>query len=425
MAERFSRLYTLPVNLYTDDAPVIIAAGALLKDNQTGNRLAQLKIQNIDKRTIVYIKLRFELLDASEKMIREYHYTFSGITVTEKDYFGVKTPVILPDAGVCSYTVSIVEVGFDDESEWRSDSVWNTLDVNTDVEALKKERDIRVQELIAKEAYERAIAEAIREKEIAEAKVAEEREKAERIAIENQKKAEQRKRIIKMASVASIIFVVIIVGVLVWRSTPQYMVKEVISYIEKEDFGTARTRLNEAGYELTAKDIRSADESAIYQYAEYLSEISFAEAIPVYKLIPSYMDALSIANELQMMLDKYVGEYECVSNRVIEANGDIRTKELEDNILICYLAYDDFDPGEINIFSSAEEGFKEIGWSLGFYKQDGNEDILEYYSEHSDGVLGYAFSSDGQTLTYTSYYKNTSKHEDNSWTWETIWKKIS
>ena len=33
MAERFERLYKLPDNLYTNESPIIISAGVLLKDN--------------------------------------------------------------------------------------------------------------------------------------------------------------------------------------------------------------------------------------------------------------------------------------------------------------------------------------------------------------------------------------------------------
>ena len=47
MSERYSRLFSLPTNLYAIGSPAIIVAGALLKDNQTGKVLAQLKIQNI------------------------------------------------------------------------------------------------------------------------------------------------------------------------------------------------------------------------------------------------------------------------------------------------------------------------------------------------------------------------------------------
>lgn len=420
MAERFTRIYTLPTNLYADDAPVIIAAGALLKDNQTGNRLAQLKIQNIDKRTIVYIKLRFVLLDASERLIREYYHTFSDITVTEKDYFGSKSPVVFPEAGVCSYTVSIVEVKFNVGPEWRSNSVWTTLDINADVDALKKERDIRVQELIAKDAREQAIAAAIREKEEAEAKAAKEREEAKRIAIENQKKAEQRKKTIKLASVAAIIIAVIVAGVLIWRSTPQYMVKQVISFIEKEDFGAASILLRESDYKLTEKDIRSADKSAVYQYAEYWAERSFAEAIAIYDLIPDYEDSTLIANEMRSMLDKYVGEYECISSKTVRANGDTEVEELESNLSIYDLRYSTVEAGEINMLSS-DDGFKYWGFS----KQNENESILEVYEKSDDNMLGYMFSPDGKTLTYTFYHEWISVGEDRSYTLETMWQKIS
>ena len=42
MSERYTRLFALEENLYSDGSPVVISAGALLKDNQTGAVLAQL-----------------------------------------------------------------------------------------------------------------------------------------------------------------------------------------------------------------------------------------------------------------------------------------------------------------------------------------------------------------------------------------------
>lgn len=424
MAERFSRLYTLPKNLYADDAPVIIAAGALLKDNQTGNRLAQLKIQNIDKRTIVSIKLRFVLLDASERIIREHYHTFSDITVTEKDYFGSKTPVVLPVPGVCSFTVSIVEVTFSEGPQWRSGGDWNTLSENTDIDALKTERDIRVQEMLAKDAHERAVAEEIRAKKEAEEQAAREREEAERIAIENQRKAEQRKKAIRISSVTAIILVIIVASVLIWMASPQYMVKKAIYYMERGDFGGASISLEEAEHELTEKDIRSADKSAIYQYAEYLSTRSFSKAISVYKLIPDYEDALAIANAMQSMLDKYVGEYECISSKMVEANGDTEVKDLKSNISIYDLKYNIVESGEINMISS-DDGVEYWGFS----KQNENESILEAYEKSNDDILGYEFSPDGKILTYTLYHEfiidtGWEVHDD-SLTFETVWQKTS
>ena len=65
MAERYSRLFTLPENLYTEGSPVIIAAGALLKDNQTGKVLAQLKLRSITEKDIQAVKVRLNLFDTA------------------------------------------------------------------------------------------------------------------------------------------------------------------------------------------------------------------------------------------------------------------------------------------------------------------------------------------------------------------------
>ena len=43
MAERFEKLFELPNNLYSSGSPVIVVAGALLKDTETGRIIVQLK----------------------------------------------------------------------------------------------------------------------------------------------------------------------------------------------------------------------------------------------------------------------------------------------------------------------------------------------------------------------------------------------
>ena len=47
MAERYTRVYSIPDNLYAEGSPVVIKAGALLLDNKTNTVIAQLKLQNI------------------------------------------------------------------------------------------------------------------------------------------------------------------------------------------------------------------------------------------------------------------------------------------------------------------------------------------------------------------------------------------
>lgn len=54
MSERYTRLFALPQYLYTDNAPVVIMAGVLLRDNETGDILVQLKFKNISKKAYRY-----------------------------------------------------------------------------------------------------------------------------------------------------------------------------------------------------------------------------------------------------------------------------------------------------------------------------------------------------------------------------------
>mgnify|MGYP004418353471 FL=1 len=56
MSERYIRVFSLKSEIYAASSPIVISAGALLKDSQTGNIIAQLKFTNISEKTIVAIK---------------------------------------------------------------------------------------------------------------------------------------------------------------------------------------------------------------------------------------------------------------------------------------------------------------------------------------------------------------------------------
>jgi hypothetical protein len=65
MAERYTRLFALSGKLYTPGAPVIIEAGALLKDNQLSRVLAQIKLKSISPQEIKAVKVRVSPLDVT------------------------------------------------------------------------------------------------------------------------------------------------------------------------------------------------------------------------------------------------------------------------------------------------------------------------------------------------------------------------
>ncbi len=89
MSERYTRLFSLPENLYAEGAPVLIAAGALLKDNQTGNVLAQLKFKNIGFKTIKAIKVRITLLDTVGRSLgNPITYQYLDLSASRDSEFG-------------------------------------------------------------------------------------------------------------------------------------------------------------------------------------------------------------------------------------------------------------------------------------------------------------------------------------------------
>ena len=50
MSERFTRFFALPEALYAEGSPLLIEAGALLRDSQNGRLIAQLKLKNLQSK---------------------------------------------------------------------------------------------------------------------------------------------------------------------------------------------------------------------------------------------------------------------------------------------------------------------------------------------------------------------------------------
>lgn len=121
MSERYTRLFALEENLYSEGAPVVISAGALLKDNQTGAVLAQLKIKNIGDKRVKAAAMRIACFDTLGKPLEG---------VVEKEYldldagrgaeFGQKALISLPDPSARSFSVTVTWVAFSDNTVWNA-----------------------------------------------------------------------------------------------------------------------------------------------------------------------------------------------------------------------------------------------------------------------------------------------------------------
>lgn len=129
MSERYSRLFTLSENLYAVGSPVIIAAGTMLKDNQTGRIVAQLKLRSISDKTIKAVKVKLVLFDTAGNPIGEsVTHDYLDLNITRGVEFAQKDPIFISEIKARSYTVSVKEVIFNDKSVWASnEESWESL----------------------------------------------------------------------------------------------------------------------------------------------------------------------------------------------------------------------------------------------------------------------------------------------------------
>ena len=147
MSERYARLFSLPEDLYSVGAPVVIAAGALLKDNQTGKVLAQLKIQNINDKAIKAATVSIAPLDTIGKPLGEaVSYQYLDLNAGRDAEFGQKTPIAFPDASTRAFNVSVSEVIFSDNTVWTaSDMPWEPLSAPVPLEHAFDDRELVTQ----------------------------------------------------------------------------------------------------------------------------------------------------------------------------------------------------------------------------------------------------------------------------------------
>ena len=147
MAERFQSLFRTEENLYTPGSPIIIRAGALLKDSQTGRVLVQLKLCNITNKVIKACKVCIRAYESNGSEVMGLpEASYLDLHAARDDDFGSKQPLYLPNANTRSFTAAVTEVVFTDGSVWNREACpWEVLpklrtlsDAYADVEMAKQ-----------------------------------------------------------------------------------------------------------------------------------------------------------------------------------------------------------------------------------------------------------------------------------------------
>lgn len=126
MSERYARLFALPENLYQPGSPVMILAGALLKDNQTGGILALMKFKNVGTKPIRGLKVRFFPQDLTGiDLDQPLEHQYLDLNAARDGEFGQKEPVAFPNAVTRAFRVEVFQVVFADGTLWNQEqSSW-------------------------------------------------------------------------------------------------------------------------------------------------------------------------------------------------------------------------------------------------------------------------------------------------------------
>lgn len=144
MAERFTKLFSLPENLYVEGSPLLIAAGALQKDNQSGRVFAQLKFRSITDKTIKAVKVKLFPLDTiGNAMDGTVEHEYLDLTAVRDEDFGQKTAIAFPNASTRGFSVEVAEVYFADNSVWCGNGAkWESLPQPETLESALGDREL-------------------------------------------------------------------------------------------------------------------------------------------------------------------------------------------------------------------------------------------------------------------------------------------
>ena len=308
MAERYSRLFTLPTNFYSEGSPVLIETGALLRDNVTGGVLAQLKFFSFSSKVIKAMTVGIIPCDiAGRRLSDAVMHQYLDMNFGRDSEFGQKNAIALPDPATRSFKVYVSEAVFGDNSIYSApECEWTPLNVaqkpvghtvlNSDPELFKqfrmmydpqctynyvpkKERDLwfcscqainRSSEAVChncgqkylplesidikalKTARDKRVAEERRQAEEAAAEAERQRREALQRAAEENAKAEEyarlaaakRKKILSI-TLPSIAVCIAFVTVLITVIIPKIKLNKAISMLDSGDYDSAYALLEE------------------------------------------------------------------------------------------------------------------------------------------------------------------------------------
>lgn len=115
MSERFSKLFSIPTDLYSEGCPVAVVAGALYRDLITNRIIAQLKMKNIGSKKIVSCDVALNAFAITGTGLAGIDiFSYLDLNVGSGEEFGEQIPIIFPDNKTRRFSFAITKICFED-----------------------------------------------------------------------------------------------------------------------------------------------------------------------------------------------------------------------------------------------------------------------------------------------------------------------
>ena len=434
MGETYARLYSLPERLYTMGAPVVVAAGALLKDNRNGNIIVQLKIQNICSKTIKAVTVKITSIDTVGRTLgEETEYQYLDLNVKRNEFLGQQVPIIVPNEQTRSYSVKVTEAAFDDNTVWAGNEIWEPLEKPDPIEKkiangelarqyrikygknskylLKQDRDLwfctcgainHESELsccschIDRKKLEELDVDALKKE--CDARLEDERKERERKQAEAAVEAKKKQKKIKMivVGVAAAVAVAAVGVVIKDNLNKKKLYNQGLALLEDEKYDDSIALLESLnGYKDSKEQIIYAE----YQKAvKYEKSGEYEEALALYEELGDYADSKEKYKEVQYKLHpakklcEYVRENGTSSDFEMRGNSHKYTGVSMD-ILVDQSGSDLSADDKIYITDSDDDQF----WV---------ESVLTKEGLYIDIILHFVYNANGEgTMEYTYYFE--------------------
>lgn len=123
----YRELYRIPNKKYSDGSPVVIDAAAIYKNTESNNIIAQLKITNISKETIIACKIQLNAYEIDKStLVKEVIYSYLDLNTSFGQVIGSKIPIRLP-SNTRYFDIVVLDVTFANNTTWSPTSSWEQI----------------------------------------------------------------------------------------------------------------------------------------------------------------------------------------------------------------------------------------------------------------------------------------------------------